>query len=613
MTATKKYGLGLIAILLVICGISIVKLLWFKPFTFHQFLERSYLQLLWNDPEALTQTGLLNDVPFLDFNSRLSRTTLKSSGEMTENGKDVLALLEEYDPEELDENDRISYLIFKWFLQHNINAAEFAQYDYPINQYSGQHTRFPKFMARAHPINDRSDAEDYLSRIAEWPSKVLELIDEMEQRKALGVVPPTGILDQCIVQCGALKQKTLEGDVIYSSFINRIANCSTISTQDSIQLGDKCRKLLFEEVKPAYGRLQEYLVLLRKHSKEIHGVWRFPNGDAYYQQCLEGHTTISVAPNELYETGKMELEKIRLSIMAELAELGYSDSTDLPSMLAQFDADHATSFESTDSGYNHALNHLAEIIELADEQMHLFFHATPKDTLTVERMTPRREMGSPLAYYARTADGLAGTVYMNLSRPADLPYYSMPTLIHHEGIPGHHLQRSIRLSNTDLPSFRRFIPFTSYTEGWAMYAEYLADEMGLITTPQQKIGLLRSDLLRTVRLLCDLGIHHKKWLRDQAIDYLVENAGVSKELASREIDRYIVDPGQGCAYKVGQLKFFELREYMEKELKHDFNLKDFHRIVLENGAMPLPILELVVKQETEKLKAKYQSLVPEPD
>lgn len=588
-------------------------MIWFKPFTFNQFLERSYIQLLWNDPQALTQTHLLDDVPLLDFNQNLTSRSSAQSDRMTETGKDILALLEQYDPEDLNDDDRISYLIFKWFLEENIAGAQFSCLNYPINPYSGEHTRFPKFMTGAHQITGLSDAEDYLSRLSKWPNQVLEIIDELEKRKAKGVVVPTRILDQCIEQCGTLKQRNLEGDVIYSNYVKRLGHCEKIGKQDSVELGDACRKLLFEEVKPAYGRLQEYLILLRNSSKEVHGVWRFENGAEYYQYCIRRHTSLDIEPETLYRTGIKELESISEKLTAELTALGYTELEGLDKQLQKFDEDHGTPFTSSDSGYQAVLDYLNSVVKDASDNIGPYFHFVPEDALVVERMTPRRERGSPLAYYTRSADGLSGIVFINLSRPADLPKYSMPTIIHHEGFPGHHLQRSIRLSNTELPSFRKFLPFTAYTEGWAMYAEYLADEMGLIGSSEVRIGLLRSDMLRTVRLLCDVGIHHKKWLRDQAINYLVEKTGIGTELAEREIDRYIVDPGQGCAYKVGQLKFFELRKFMENELKSDFDVRDFHRIVLENGAMPLPVLEMLVKQETEKLKANYQTMVPEPE
>lgn len=588
-------------------------MIWFKPFTFHQFLERSYIQLLWNDPQALTQTHLLDEVPLLDFNRNLTSRSSAQAERMTETGKDILELLDQYDPEDLNDDDRISYLIFKWFLEENIAGAKFSGLDYPINPYSGEHTRFPKFMAGAHQISSLTDAEDYLSRLSKWPNQVLEIIDELEKRKEIGVVVPTKILDQCIEQCGTLKQRNLEGDVIYSNYVKRLGRCEKISKQDSVELGDACRKLLFEEVKPAYGRLQEYLILLRNSSKEVHGVWRFENGAEYYQYCIRRHTSLDIDPETLYRTGLKELESISEKLSTELTALGYTGSEGLHAQLEKFDADHGTPFTASDSGYKAVLDHLNAVVKDASENLDPFFHFVPEDALVVERMTPRRERGSPLAYYTRSADGQSGVVFMNLSRPEDLPEYSMPTIIHHEGFPGHHLQRSIRLSNTELPSFRKFLPFTAYTEGWAMYAEYLADEMGLIESSEVRIGLLRSDMLRTVRLLCDVGIHHKKWLRDQAVNYLVDKAGVSMTLAEREIDRYIVDPGQGCAYKVGQLKFFELRKFMETELKGDFDVRDFHQIVLENGAMPLPVLEMLVKQETEKLKANYQTMVPEPE
>ena len=225
-------------------------------------------------------------------------------------------------------------------------------------------------------------------------------------------------------------------------------------------------------------------------------------------------------------------------------------------------------------------------------------------------MSKGREKSGPLAYYNRSEK--RGVLHVNLSKRDDLKLQNLPTAVHHEAIPGHHLQRSIRLKLRHLPTFRRFIPFTAYNEGWAMYCEVLGDELGLLDTPGKKLGMLELDLLRTVRLICDIGIHHKKWLREQAIAYMVFNTSFTRDHAEAEIDRFIVKPGTGCAYKVGQLKMLELRNRMKSELGSYYDIKQFHDVVLRNGAVPLDILDDMVDAEIQRLTQESQTMVPEP-
>ncbi|MFT5919084.1 MAG: hypothetical protein ACI9FU_000890, partial [Granulosicoccus sp.] len=489
-------------------------------------------------------------------------------------------------------------------------GEQYQFYNYPLNQFSGAHLAFPSFMMRGHMINSPKDAENYLLRLKQWPDKVSGLIEAMEYRRQMGIIPPTGVIRQVAGQCREIVQQDIAKDQLTVGFSGRLKRKIAISEKDSIELTNQCKALIFEEVHPAYRTLIDYLELLEKSSTEVHGVWRWGKGKSFYRYSLKTHTTLNISPDELYHIGETEKDRIESEMRSILTELGYKDSLSIAQNMALLNADSRFKLDSTDPDKSLSLYKVE--VDQAYEAISDLFYELPKDPIEVNRMNSNREKGGALASYGRNHSGEGGILHVNLGNVADQATFSIPTTVHHEAMPGHHLQRSIRLKLTDLPTFRRFLPFSAYTEGWAMYCEVLGDEVGLIETPEEKLGMLQLDLSRTVRLLCDIGIHHKRWLRDQAIQFMIENTGLPNSTVEREIDRYIVNPGQGCAYKVGQLKMLELRNRMKSNLGGYYDIRQFHDVVLRNGAVPLDILDRMVNEEIEKLKAESLSVIPEP-
>ena len=589
-----------------------VKLVWLKPFSIDHFFERAYYEMLLEDPESLSRSHLLDGVPFFNQNSKLTDPSSAHQKYQTEIGKGILKTLEEYNRDNLSGNQLASYDVFHWFLQHNVEGEQFQFYNYPLNQFSGAHLAFPSFMMRGHKINSKGDAENYLARLRKWPDKVSGLIEAMEYRRQIGIIPPTGILRQVAKQCKEIIDQDIYDDPLYSGFSGRLRSNIDISESDSIQLSYQCKSLIFEEVHPGYRKLIDYLELLKKSSTEVHGVWRWESGKSFYRYALQTHTTLDISPGELYHIGTNEKERIESEMKSFLAVLGYSDSLSVAENMALLNADSLFKFELDSTGQEQNFNLFQTEVDQAYEAITDLFYKVPDDPIEVSRMNPIREKGGALAFYGRNHSGEGGILHVNLGGLADLATFSIPTTVHHEAIPGHHLQRSIRLKLTDLPTFRRFLPFSAYTEGWAMYCEVLGNELGMLESPEEKLGMLQLDFLRTVRLLCDIGIHHKKWLRDQAIQFMAESTGLPTPTIEREIDRYIVNPGQGCAYKVGQLKMIELRNRMQSKLGDYYDIRQFHNVVLSNGAVPLDILDIMVNKEIERLKAESFTIIPEP-
>ena len=601
----RKLILICLGVSLVVAIVLTTKLIWFKPFSIDHFFERSYYELLLEDPEALTRSGLLNEFPFFDRNTDLTDPSTSQELHRHEQGKRILSMLDEYDKEDLDELDRSSYEVFHWFLQHNVQGEQFLFYNYPVNQFSGAHLTFPGFMSRSHRITDLKDANDYLTRLNKWPEKVSGLIEAMEHRRELGIVPPTSIVRKVKDQCKRITNRPVDQDPLFTGFTKGLEGINDIESADSTELSQECRRLIFETIHPAYRELTDYLDLLEKSSTEVHGVWHLDNGKAFYRYALKSSTTLDISPDELYHIGINEKERIETEIALVLEEIGVENKISVQEGI------RAIHEQSTSLATEEELLQLYRAeIDKAIAGTSPFFLDFRFDELEVKRMDPMREKSGATALYNRS--GEKGILHVNLGDSTSFNTSSIPTTVHHEAIPGHHLQRSIRLKLRNLPTFRRFLPFTAYNEGWAMYCEVLGDELGLLDTPEKRLGMLELDLLRTVRLICDIGVHHKKWLRGQAIAYMVSNTGISEQKAEREIDRFIVNPGQGCAYKVGQLKMLELRDRMKAELGSYYDIRQFHDLVLRNGAVPLDILDKMVDREIERLIAESQTLVPEP-
>lgn len=608
----KRLFLICAAISFLVAVVLTVKLIWFKPFSIDHFFERAYYQMLLEDPEALSRSHLLDDVPFFDQSAALTDPSSSHQKHRTELGKQLLNTLEDYDRNDLNGSKLGSYDVFHWFLQHNVEGEQFQFYNYPLNQFSGDHLAFPSFMMRSHKINSVKDAETYLARLSQWPEKVSGLIEAMEYRRQIGIIPPTGVIRQVADQCREIIQQDMSDDLLYAGFSERLRKKIGISETDSTDLSNHCKVLIFEEVHPAYRALIDYLELLEKSSTEVHGVWRWEHGKSFYRYSLQTHTTLDISPDELYHIGETEKERIEAEMHVILSELGFEDSLSIAQNMALLNADSRFKFDMDTSANDNNLELYKVELDQAYAAISDLFYEVPEDPIEINRMNPIREKGGALALYGRNRSGQGGVLHVNLGNVAEQATFSIPTTVHHEAIPGHHLQRSIRLKLNDLPTFRRFLPFSAYTEGWAMYCEVLGDEIGLLETPEEKLGMLQLDLLRTVRLLCDIGIHHKKWLRDQAIQFMIENTGLPSSTVEREIDRYIVNPGQGCAYKVGQLKMLELRNRMRSDLGDYYDIRQFHDVVLRNGAVPLDILDRMVNEEIEKLKIESLSVIPEP-
>jgi uncharacterized protein (DUF885 family) len=394
-------------------------------------------------------------------------------------------------------------------------------------------------------------------------------------------------------------------NILYTSLARKLDEAEEIDDEEAARFLEEAEASIDATVYPAYDLFINYFSELEAKAGTDDGYWHLPDGEAAYKLALRIFTTTDHTADEIHEIGLAEVARIQAEMMEIFSaegidvSLGYTDAMDAYASLPEF------YYEDSDEGRAQILEDYQAILDEIDAKMGEVFNLRPEAGLEVVRIPEFKEKTSPGAYYNQPAlDGTRpGRFYANLYDIKATPKFGMRTLAAHEGIPGHHFQIAIAMELEGMPLLRRFSLFTAYVEGWALYAERVAWEQGLMPTPADNIGRLTAELFRAVRLVVDTGIHHSRWTREEAIEYMLANTGMAESDVIAEIERYIVLPGQATAYKVGMMKILELRQKAMDSLGDRFDLRDFHDVVLKNGAVPLDILERIVDDYIESTLA----------
>lgn len=503
---------------------------------------------------------------------------------------------ENFDFDALDASAQLSWRLFE-YRQHNARRNQpFSRHGYVFHQMSGMHANIPVFLTTIHRINSAETAQAWVSRAATVDEVMNTLIDEAETRFAMGIQPPAWMYDYIIetsqnVISGAPFDDG-EANIVWESFERNIRQIN-ISDADRARLLDEGRAALLSWVEP-YQRLIATMESQREAAAPGDGVWRLPDGEAYYNARLANFTTTNLTAQEIHDLGVENVARIHREMEAIMAEVGFEGS--LQDFFVFMRDDPQFYYPNTDEGRQAYLDEATRIIETINERLPEYFITLPQHALEVRRVEAFREASAGKAFYSRPApDGSRpGIYYANLRDMNDMPIYQMEALAYHEGNPGHHMQLAIMTDLQDIPAFRRFGGFTAYSEGWGLYTEYLPLEMGFYEDPYSNFGRLAMELWRAARLVVDTGLHYKQWSREEAIAYLTENTPNSLGDATNAIERYIVMPGQATAYMIGMLKILELRERAETELGDRFDIRVFHEVILRDGAVPLEVLEELV-------------------
>ena len=509
--------------------------------------------------------------------------------------KNRLEKLNSFDISKLSEQEQLSLRLYKLGIERDLANDEFRHHRYIVHQFRAAHTQVPSFLINIHSVKSKEDAKAYIGRLDNVRTYFDQVIEQMKVREKAGVFPPAWAYDQMIdasknVITGAPFDSSEIPSTIWEDFQNKVNSLDVTEAEKTTLLGE-AKAALVTSVMPSYEKFIEELAHQREITPEGDGVWRLPNGDQWYQNRLNWFTTTDLTAEEVHQIGLDNVERIHDAMRDIMKQVKFEGT--LQEFFVFMREDEQFYLPSTDEGRQQYLDMAKTAIDDMREAIPEYFGILPEAPMIVKRVEAFREQSAGKAFYQSPAqDGSRpGIYYANLYDMKAMPTYQLEALAYHEGIPGHHMQRAIAQELEGVPQFQKFLSFTAYTEGWGLYTEELAKDMGFYKDPYSDFGRLAMELWRACRLVVDTGIHAKKWTREEAVDYLVENTPNPKYDAQKAIERYIAMPGQATAYMIGKLKIMELREHAQAELGDKFDWKGFHDEVLKYGPVPLSILE----------------------
>ncbi len=559
------------------------------------FFEKVYDEYLQRHPIQQSVLGIRDRYDDWD--------NLSDSAELAEieiSKKNLERLKGLVDFEKLDKVSKVSYRLFEYEAEQKIAGAKYRFHNYPVNQLFGWHSEIPSFLINIHTVSTKKDAEDYISRIEKIPVLFDQVIEGMKARQSKGILPPKFVYAQVLEDCkGILKgqpfDQSKDKNSLFEDFKTKVEKLKLSSSEEK-ELIEKAKLALLNHLQPSYNKLIALLLEQEKVATTEDGCWKFENGAEFYAFALQNTTTTKLSPDQIFETGKSEVARIQAEMKAIMQKVGFKG--DLKAFFVHLQESPQFYYSSDSTGKKAYLDEAERVINDMKTRLDSLFLTKPKADVIVKAVEPFREKSTAGAFYQEPApDGSRpGIYYANTFDMKTLPKYEIEALAYHEAIPGHHMQLAIAQEMKGLPRFRKYGFYTAYIEGWALYTELVPKEMGLYQDPYSDFGRLSMELLRAARLVVDVGIHSKKWTREQAIKYFTDNTPNSEYDCRKEIERYIVWPSQATAYKIGMLKILELRENAKKKLGDKFDIREFHDVMLTNGAVPLNILEELVDE-----------------
>ena len=593
-----KWFLGIVAVLLLVVAVFAVNAIWFRPWSLNVFYEKVFVEVLLEEPELLSALGLVEQFGITGHNGKLSDESPAHQQQQFDRLRRNIAQLHAYPLEKQSASQRLSTAVLDWFLSVQAEGERYQWHNYPVNQLFGVQNQFPSFMANTHRLLGSRDCNYYVQRLGALPKKFDQVLDGLAVREQKQIIPPRFVVEKVLKEMKDFVAQPPAENILATSFKTRAAKIEKLTNEQRADFQEQVEGQIKKKVYPAYQKLIDYFTALLPKTTTDDGVWKLPDGDAFYAYQLRQNTTTTLNPVEIHALGVAEVARIEGEMRALLDANGFAGQPIGVAMNA-LGKDPRFLFANDDTGRAAALAEYTRLIDQALERSKQLFSSIPKAKIEVRRVPEFKQATGPGAYYEGAAlDGTRpGIFYANLRDMNEVAKWGMPTLAYHEGVPGHHFQISTAQELTGLPQFRKLIPFTSYAEGWALYTEWLAKDAGWYEGDSfGDLGRLQAELFRAVRLVVDTGIHAQRWTRERAIAYMLEHTGMGEKEVTSEIERYIVMPGQACAYKVGMLKIRELRTRAQQELGAKFDVREFHDVVLKNGALPLEILEQQVSK-----------------
>lgn len=573
----------------------------------NQWFDSEYEELLQMSPLQLTNLGRKEHYSEIED---MSEEGEKMKLDWME--KSVAEMKERFAMDEINHEAQLSWKLWEYQYEQAKSEYEFRNSGYMFNQMTGSHTNLPNLLINFHKVDSLSDMQALIKRYSELGRAMNQLLVRAKAQTANGYQPPKFAYEYVIKQSQALiegapfdQSKTnspLWSDAL--SKIDQLEKDNKISAEQAETLKTEAKESLINGFESAYENLIKWLQQELPNLEEAPtGLSRHEGGDAYYALRLKEATTTDLSADEIHQIGLKEVDRIKKEMLAIKDQVGFEG--DLKAFFQFVNTDPQFYFPNTDEGRQAYLDESTAYLDTMEQKTPDYFGILPKAKLIVKRVEAFREQdGAPQHYAQGTPDGSRpGTYYVHLSDMNAMPKTTMEGVAYHEGIPGHHMQISIQQELQDIPKFRTQLFFNAYVEGWALYSEALAKEMGGYKNPYYDFGRLVNEIWRAIRLVTDTGLHSKGWTEQQAIDYFKENSSISSGAIQSEVRRYMVMPGQATGYKIGMLKIMELRGQAEKELGDQFDIKSFHDVILSQGALPLNLLE----EEVDRWISNYKS------
>ncbi len=606
MRRVLKWFLRLLLLVIVLFGVLLAHTIWFKPAKIDWFYTRVFAEFALDSPELLSNLRILPS--WLDFySSKLDDASPAHEAKRAQMVLDDNAMLQRYDRRALDGGGQLSYDVLGYFLAIQAEGDRFRFYDFPVNQMHGVQATLPNFMTQVHQVTNKSEAASYIERLDKFPQKFSQVIEGLRLRESKGIIPPQFTVEKVLTQMNGFIAKPAKENTLYVSFKEKLDKIPSDRLDMATRAGLLARveSSVDKKVYPAYRQLIDYFASLQPKAQGNYGAWHLPSGDAYYAWCVKMHTTTEMTPQQVHELGLSEVARIGTEMDAILRSKGLSDGS-IGARVQALARDPAEIYPNSAQGKAAMISRYQEILDEVNAGLGDSFNVRPKLGVQVKPVPEFSQATAPGAYYQPGSfDGSRpGMFFANMRNPPETPKFAMRTLAYHEGIPGHHFQASIQQELKGVPFFRRVLPFTAYAEGWALYAERLAWERGFEKDPLDNLGRLRDEMMRAVRLVVDTGIHFKRWSRERAITYMMDQTGMGEGDVTAEVERYFVSPGQALAYKAGMLKILSLRERAQQALGPRFKLSEFHDQVLTHGSLPLSLLERVINDWIALKKAQ---------
>jgi len=599
-----KWSALTLLVLVVVLMLLAAQTWYFKPLRFGWFLDRALLKHTLDDPELLTSLRLLEPLGIDGHNARLTDVSVKHDQQVDDAWQQDLDTLHRYDRAALPPPQQLAYDVMDDYVGSQVQLRRWRYHDYPVNPLFGVQSELPTLMATQQRVGNAHEAEQYLERLEAYGSKFQQLLEGLRLREERGIIPPAFVVHKSLEQMRAFVATPATQNILYVALADKLGDSRELSEDQRGRVLARAEERIVSVVYPAYDQLIAYFERLQPKAHANNGVWALPDGDAYYAYAVRSNTTTEMTPEELHQLGLAEVARIEAEMDAILREQGYADGS-VGARMTALGKEPRFLYPPTDAGRDECLADFQKIIDGAGVRLGTVFNHIPAGKVEVRRVPEFKEKTSPQAYYdpAPLDGSRPGTFWVNLRNVGDIKKFGMRTLAYHEAIPGHHFQISIARELKDVSTVQRVLPFTAYVEGWALYAERLAKELGYDSDPFDDLGRLRDEQFRAVRLVVDTGLHYKRWSREQAIAYMIDKTGMAEADVVAEIERYLVMPGQALAYKTGMLKILELRARAEAALGERFDLRQFHDQVLMAGALPLGVLDARVDRWIESRRA----------